>query len=258
MKEFYSTSEVARIVGIHSNTVRLYEKLNLISAPKRKTNGYRVFTKFHIDQIKIARMAFQIEVLQNGLRKQAVKIIKASALGEFDQAIELTKAYLQRIKIEKDNAEEAVRIVGQILSGESHEKGKLNLTRQEAADYLHITIDTLRNWELNGLLSVRRKINGYRMYTGEDMERLKIIRSLRCANYSLAAILRMLQALSQDPQTNIRTAIDTPSAEEDIISVCDHLLTSLECAEENANKIYKVLLEMEKTYFFKPPLLHQT
>ncbi|MDF2879058.1 MAG: transcriptional regulator, MerR family, partial [Clostridia bacterium] len=80
----------------------------------------------------------------------------------------------------------------------------------------------------------------------------------RCANYSLAAILRMLQALSQDPQTNIRTAIDTPSAEEDIISVCDHLLTSLECAEENANKIYKVLLEMKKTYFFKPPLLHQT
>ena len=80
--------------------------------------------------------------------------------------------------------------------------------RKEAADVLGVTIDILRNWELNGLFTIKRTENRYRVYTEEDMLRLKIIRSLRCANYSLFAILRMIRALSDDPQTNIREAID--------------------------------------------------
>ena len=84
---------------------------------------------------------------------------------------------------------------------------------------------------MNGLLSVKRKQNGYRIYTNEDIRRLKLIRSLRCANYSLSAILRMLHALSENPKTDIRQAIDTPQKNETIISVCDELLTSLHYAE---------------------------
>ena len=68
-------------------------------------------------------------------------------------------------------------------------------------------MDTLRNWELNGLITVRRGQNGYRTYTNDDIMRLKVIRSLRCANYSLAAILRMLAAISSDPDVNIREVI---------------------------------------------------
>ena len=50
MMKVYKTGEVARIIGIHSNTVRLYEELGLIPVVKRQPNGYRVFTDFHIDQ----------------------------------------------------------------------------------------------------------------------------------------------------------------------------------------------------------------
>lgn len=50
----YRTAEVANIIGIHPNTVRLYENLGLIPKPERKTNGYRVFTDFHIEQFKRA------------------------------------------------------------------------------------------------------------------------------------------------------------------------------------------------------------
>ena len=73
--ETYKTAEVAAIIGIHPNTVRLYEKLQLIPKPERLSNGYRVFTDFHIDQCRLVRIAFQVEVLQNGLRKKIVKII---------------------------------------------------------------------------------------------------------------------------------------------------------------------------------------
>ncbi len=106
----YKTIDIARIIGIHVNTVRLYEKCGLIPKPERLENGYRVFTDLHIEQFKLARAALQVEVLQNGLRKQAVDIIKVSALRNYEKAMELTRRYIAQIDIEKANAEEAIRI----------------------------------------------------------------------------------------------------------------------------------------------------
>lgn len=254
MHTLYSTSKVAKMIGIHPNTVRLYEELHLITVPERNANGYRVFTELHIDQFIIARLAFQVEVMQNGLRKQAVNMIKTAAQCDFSKALQLTQEYLEQIEIERKNAEEAIMIVEQLLSGTTDELQELQLTRKEAADYLNITIDTLRNWELNGLLVVKRKYNGYRVYTDADIKRLKIIRSLRCANYSLTAILRMLLALSADPNVDLKTAIDTPKTDDDIITACDSLLSSLSHAEKNARLIYDRLIKMEKEYVSNPPV----
>ena len=35
----YRTAQVAQIIGIHPNTVRLYEELGLISRPERRGGG---------------------------------------------------------------------------------------------------------------------------------------------------------------------------------------------------------------------------
>lgn len=53
----YQTSQVAKLMGIHPNTVRLYEKLELMPKVERKENGYRIFTDYHIDQLKVIRAA---------------------------------------------------------------------------------------------------------------------------------------------------------------------------------------------------------
>ena len=225
----YKTVDIARMFDIHVNTVRLYEKCRLIPRADRLSNGYRVFTDLHVEQLKLARAALQAEVLQNGLRKKAVDIIKTSASGDYEKAAKLTYSYMEQVEREISNAEEAIQITHKLLSSmelESHEKDLL-LTRKDTADYLQVTIDTLRNWELNGLF-------GYRVYTADDLQRLKIIRSLRCANYSLSSILRMLNALSIDPGTNIREIINTPKQDDDIITACDKLLSSLQDAKENA------------------------
>lgn len=113
----YKTAEIAAIIGIHPNTVRLYEELELIPKPERKANGYRIFTEFHIAQFQLARLAFKIEVLQNGLRKKVVQMVKVSATGDFDAALVLAQEYLLQIKKERENAEEAIEIVKQVLSG---------------------------------------------------------------------------------------------------------------------------------------------
>ena len=135
----------------------------------------------------------------------------------------------------------------QILSGGTQENSHF-LKRKDVSELLAISMDTLRNWEMNGLLTVKRKDNGYRVYTDEDIQRLKIIRSLRCANYSLEAILRLLQQLSKNPDTDIRAALNTPKENDDIISVCDRLIVSLSAAEDNAIALLDTLQKMKKRF----------
>ena len=243
----YQTAELAALIGIHPNTVRLYEELGLITKPERLANGYRRFTYLQLEQFQIARLAFQIEVLQNGLRKKIVQMVKVLATGDIDGALQLTQEYLVSVRQEQLHAEEAIETVHSILADEKNESIHF-LKRKEVSIFLDISTDTLRNWEMNGLLTVKRKQNGYRIYTDEDIKRLKIIRSLRCANYSLDSILRMLQQLSADPDVNIHKALDTPDIEEDIIAVCDKLITSLSNAEQNAQTIIIKLQKMEKTF----------
>ncbi len=243
----YKTLEIAQLIGIHPNTVRMYEDLELIPKPERQPNGYRVFTDIHVEQFRLARLAFQIEVLQNGLRRKIVRMVKTSAAGDYDMALKLTQEYLMQVREEIANAEEAIVIVKQILDGRTEENIHA-MKRKEVSEYLKISMDTLRNWEMNGLLTVRRKRNGYRVYTDEDIKRLKIIRSLRCANYSLEAILTMLVQLSQDPEIDIKKALDTPREDTEIIAVCDKLVTSLMAAMCNAEKMILKLKDMKSRF----------
>ncbi len=225
---------------------RLFVRVN-IPKPDRMPNGYRVFTDLHIEQFRLARLAFQVEVLQNGLRKKIVQMIKVSAAGDYDKALELTEGYRMQLRQEIANAEEAIDIVKRILDGRQEENVH-TMKRKKVSEYLNISMDTLRNWEMNGLLTVRRRQNGYRVYTDDDICRLKIIRSLRCANYSLEAILTMLGQVSKYPGIDIKRALDTPKEDTEIIAVCDKLVTSLTKAESNAEKMLDKLKEMKSKF----------
>ena len=247
MDRIYKTSEVAKIVGVHSNTVRLYEKLELIPKAKRLQNGYRIFTDYHIKQFILARTAFKVEILQNGLRKKMINIVKLSAKGNFEEAISCTEDYINQVEQERKNAEEAIEISKHLLLDIGVEKNNMFLTRRQTADYLQVTIDTLRNWEMNGLLTIKRKQNGYRVYTENDINKLKIIRTLRCANYSLSAILRMMNTLLENKEADIKEVINNPK-DDDIVTVCDKLLTSLDNAQENAYSMLQQLEYMKKEF----------
>lgn len=247
----YKTSELATIIGVHPNTVRKYEALGLIPKPLRKANGYRIFSDFHIDQFRLARTAFQIEILQSGLRKRIVEVVKLSANGQFENAIALANLYIDIIDSEIINANEAVEITNSLLKSSFKEKTTL-LKRKDAADILGISMDTLRNWEMNGLLKIKRKENGYRVYDHEDIKKLKIIRSLRCANYSLSSILRMMNTIINNERADVKQVLNTPQ-NDDIVSVCDKLIASLNAAKKNAEKIIRILSEMKNKYP-NPPL----
>ena len=75
----YTTSRIASAVGIHPNTVRLYERIGFITAPERLANGYRVFTDLHLLQVRLVRAALNVELVQNGLRREVLAIVETMA-----------------------------------------------------------------------------------------------------------------------------------------------------------------------------------
>ena len=48
-------SDIAKAVGVHPNTVRLYEEWGFLPPVPRSPSGYRLFTAAHLDQMRLAR-----------------------------------------------------------------------------------------------------------------------------------------------------------------------------------------------------------
>ncbi|QMV42649.1 MerR family transcriptional regulator [Cohnella cholangitidis] len=238
----YRTKEIAALVGVHPNTIRIYEEWNYISHVPRGENGYRIYSDLHLFQLKITRIAFRCEIVQGLIRAKARAIVEASGKEDFAQALEHARSYLSHLEKEYNRALEAIELSEQWMSGIRFASAQ-TYTRKEAAEVLNLSPEVLRNWERNGLITVPRLSNGSRAYTENEIIRLKIIRTLRTAHYSMSAILRLMNKTEETRGTdiNIKKVLETPEDHEDIISVTDRLTYSLEQAKESAKELIRLL-----------------
>ena len=244
MKTF-RTAEIAGMTGIHPNTVRFYEEQALLPPIPRMENGYRIFSEKHLLQLRLIRSAFKAEILNNNLRCEVIAIVKTAAAGNLDGAIHKTAQYQTHIRNEIAKAREAVRITGDLLSG-VYKSGKdtAPIGRREAAAQIGVSMDVLRDWERNGLLSVPRKGNR-RLYGSGEINRMMIISVLRNAGYSQMAIRRMLVRVTQG-ETDLLATLNTPEETEDIISVADRYITSLSDALQDTGRMLRILEIMKQ------------
>ncbi|WP_068776022.1 MerR family transcriptional regulator [Paenibacillus sp. FJAT-26967] len=242
----YKTAQIAALVGVHPNTIRLYEKLKLLPSIPRTEGNYRIFNDRHLQQLRLLRTAFRVEIISDRLRQEVYEIVKIAAADDIDGAYQRTLNYLEHLRIEKVRAEEAISIAHNIIENSKKSVETIVFNgRVEAANALGITKDVLRDWERNGLIEVPRNANGYRRYGSKEMSRLKIISILRNAHYSMMSILRMLNRLDRG-EGNIREAIDTPSEKEDIVFATDRYITALDMAEADAQEMLKILDAIRK------------
>jgi DNA-binding transcriptional MerR regulator len=229
-----STCKIARMVGCHPNTVRLYELWGYISPVPRSPTGYRLFTEIHLDQMCFARTLFNSGWSGKIIRRSALALVRLSASGDLNEALEAAARHLALVQAEITQAETAAQYLQHWADGTPLEPGGASFTTRPVAALLNVTVDTLRTWERSALIQPPRAANGYRLYGPVEIGRLQVIRMLRNAGYSTMAILRMILQLDQGNSRNLRRVLDTPRPDEDVLYAADHWLSTLADQEQRA------------------------
>ena len=247
-----STAKIAKDVGCHPNTVRLYEQWGFLPPVPRSRSGYRLYTNEHLDQMRLARLALNSAYPGRNIRRSASELILKAASGDLGGALERAYHHLGLVRTELVQAEAAASLLERWAQGIPADSTAQRLHISQAAKLLGLTPDILRNWEANGLLQVpRNPDNGYRLYGPPELARLRIIRMLRNSGYSPMSILRMLTQLDDNLTQDVRHALDTPRPDEDLYSASDRWLSTLRDQEERAQRIITHLEERIQTQLKK-------
>lgn len=244
-RKYLRTSDVARAAGVHPNTVRLYERAGLLPPIPRTPSGYRMYSELNVDQMRLARMAFEGSWPGRPIRRSVVALVKQAASGDLGGALERAYQHLALVQSERAQAESAVKLLERWARGTAADATSAQLRIGQVADLLGVSGDMLRNWERNGLIAVpRNPHNGYRTYGAGEISRLRVIRMLRQAGYSMMAILRMILQLDRGQTSDLRRALDTPAPDEDVYSAADRWLTTLEDWERRSLEMITLLESM--------------
>jgi DNA-binding transcriptional MerR regulator len=247
--QYLRTSDIAKAVGVHPNTVRLYEEWGLLPSIPRTPSGYRQFSEFHLEQMRLARLAFADPWHGRRIRKSIVAVVKQSAAGDVSGARTMADAHLALVRSERAQADAAADFLEQWAAKQMVESMMTPLQIGAAANLLDVSADRLRNWERDGLIKVPRDPgNGYRRYGAAEIGRLRVIRLLRSAGYSTMAILRMMMVFDRGQRAGLRQALDTPRPDEDIIFATDRWLSTLADTEKQALNIIAQLDKMLRQF----------
>jgi DNA-binding transcriptional MerR regulator len=227
------TRDLARALGIHVNTIRLYEASGYLPPIPRDPNGYRHYSPLHLEQARLVQLALQWPTL--GDRTLLLDLVTRAAAGDFGMVMELAYQYLARVRVERTYAEAAAEFLERWAAGYRLDTQRDYVSISAAARQLNVSVDMLRSWERNGLLSVPRDpANQYRRYGAAEFARLRVIRTLAQAGYSQMAILAMLRQVDAGNTANLRAALDLSPDESSIYVAADRWLTTLGEIEQRA------------------------
>ena len=240
--KYLRTSDLARAAGIHPNTVRQYGNWGLLPPVERSPSGYRMFTQQHLACLLLARTIYAAQYPGRQLRASGNAIIQCAVTGNWIGAMAKAQEYLTSVKTELALANQAAGLLEDWAQRMVSDAGEERLTTKQVSMLLGVSLDAMRNWERNGLISVpRNSYNNYRLFGKREIERLQFIRMLSHAGYSHMAILRMFIALDGGDTHNLKKILDTPRKDEDIFSAADHWLTTLHEQEKLAERVIQMV-----------------
>ena len=243
--KFLRTSDLARAVGVHPNTVRLYLDWGLIPPVERSPSGYRLFTQCHLDCLRLARMIYAAPYPGRGFRALGNEIIQCAVAEDWQGALEKAHEHLASVKAELKQADTAANVLEHWAQNMTDDSDEVPLAIGEVSKLLGVSLDVIRNAERNGLISIpRNSYNNYCLFGKKEIERLRIIRMLSKAGYSHMAILRMFIELDGGNARDLKKVLDTPRPDEDIFTAADRWLTTLREQKKLAQKVVRLIEEI--------------
>jgi DNA-binding transcriptional MerR regulator len=242
---FLRTSDLARAVGVHPNTVRRYAERGFLPPVERSPSGYRRFTRCHLYCLRLAHQVYSTQYASKEIRQSGTRIVQAAVRGDLDDALERARAHLALVRSERAQADLAAAVLERWTCAPPADDTIRPRRIGQVARFLGVTVDVVRNWDRNGLIEVPRDpSNGYRCYGAQEISRLRVIRLLSRAGYGMSAILRMLIQLDESGTSDLRRALDTPRPDEDIYTARDRWITTLADHERGAQAIVALMAEI--------------
>ena len=239
---YLRTSDLAKAVGIHPNTVRLYVEWGLLPPVEKTPSGYRLFTERHLECLRLARMIYVEPYPGKHLRSTGKAILMAAVKDDWGGALEKAFQHLSAVRSELTSAETALMLLDHWAEGSPTEPFQDPLSIAEVSALLHVSRDVIRNWERNGLIIIpRNSYNQYRIFGPAEIGRMRVIRMLSQAGYSHMAILRMFIELDSGKKEGLHQALDTPRPDEDIFAASDRWLSTLHEEESRAERIIQFI-----------------
>lgn len=101
----YKIGEVARRADVNKETVRYYEKRELIPQPDRRRSGYRIFTQRHINQIRFIKRAQEL-----GFTLSEIKELLELRMDENTSCSEIKQEAQEKYQDVKEKIEDLQRI----------------------------------------------------------------------------------------------------------------------------------------------------
>jgi DNA-binding transcriptional MerR regulator len=249
------TSELARFVGVHPNTVRRYVERGILPPVERSPAGYRRFTQRHLDCLRLACLAYRGPYPGKAIFDLGAQLTQAVVEGDLAEALELARRRLELMQAERAHADLAAALLerwadqANVAPDDALPGGATaqSLRIGQVARLLGVSIDVVRGWDRNGLIDIPRDPqNGYRRYGARQISRLRIIRMLSRAGFSTAAILRMLIQLDSGETANLRHALDTPRPDEDVYLASDRWLSALAEQEQRSHAMIALIEELSQ------------
>lgn len=238
VKEYLRTSEIAQSAGIHPNTVRLYAEWGFLAQPPRGANGYRHWRREDLEQALFAREALHGFWPGPRIRTSALALVRLAAAQGAAVAVPAAQAHVELVQEERQRARMAAAALESWAKAQGPAKRGKKISAREVCAAEDISAGQLRNWERNRLLTpCRNPETGHRCYGAAELGRLRVIRALLLAGYSVSAVLRMCLELDAGRTEGLGDVLNQPRPDEEVLTAFDRWQGFLAEQEERARKL---------------------
>jgi MerR family copper efflux transcriptional regulator len=117
--EIFSIGQVARLAGIGVETVRFYEREELLEEPVRRASGYRQYSEEAVKQIRFIKRAQQLGFSLKEIRE--LLMLRVDGQNSCEQVKERTTAKLVEVEqkmVELQRMQQALLQVASLCAGE--------------------------------------------------------------------------------------------------------------------------------------------
>ncbi|MUK89236.1 MerR family transcriptional regulator [Ornithinibacillus sp. L9] len=173
---YYKPIEIARSLDITPSALRHYEAWGIVPAPKRKKNGYRLYTEEHVAYFRCIRAMYPGFGMD--ITRTVMKYIQDNKTAEAFWTVNKEQAKLQQEKVLTDQTHELLQESFVSTLPETFSKEKMTIGYiSKLAD---VPASAIRHWEKEGLITPERDPeNGYRLFNQMHLRQILVIRALR-------------------------------------------------------------------------------